>query len=306
VDRGGQLFVPGTLLERAARQWERARQAGALEPFATTERTVVDGGVRFVIRRAENLARKPAGDNPEESGRAVTRNPFIDYDRNLFVANISETHICLLNKFPVMANHLLIVTRMVESQESRLNLKDFEALFACLSGLDGLGFYNGGRLAGASQPHKHLQLVPLPIGREGPPLPMEAVIAAAYPRQGVDAVSGVPFHHALAWLDPRLEEPPRAAATAAHDAYCGMLDALFAAAARSERGQQQPGAYNLLVTRRWMLLVPRSAEQFAAIPVNALGYAGSFFIWSDEQAEALLAHGPMTVLAAVALPRARP
>jgi sulfate adenylyltransferase (ADP) / ATP adenylyltransferase len=55
-----------------------------------------------------------------------------------------------------------------------------------------------------------------------------------------------------------------------------------------------------------MLLVPRSAEQFAAIPVNALGYAGSFFIWSDEQAEALLAHGPMTVLAAVALPRARP
>jgi sulfate adenylyltransferase (ADP) / ATP adenylyltransferase len=306
VDRGGQFFVPGTLLQRAARQWERARQAGALEPFATTERTVVDGGVRFVVRRAENRARKPAGDNRDEAGRAAKSNPFIDYDPRLFVADVSATHVCLLNKFPVMASHLLIVTRTPESQESLLTPRDFEALSACLAETEGLGFYNGGKVAGASQPHKHLQLVPLPISREGPALPMETVLAAA--RQGclVDAVPGAPFHHAFAWLDPTSEERPLAAAV--HDVYRGMLDALFPAAADGEekREQHQPGPYNLLVTRRWMLMVPRSAEQFASIPVNALGYAGSFFIWSDAQADALLTHGPMTVLAAVALPRVQP
>jgi sulfate adenylyltransferase (ADP) / ATP adenylyltransferase len=300
------------LLQNAARQSERARQAHALEPFATTERYVVDGGVRFVVRKAESLARKPP-DSRSPDNSAVKSNPFIDYDRNLFVAVISATHICLLNKFPVMASHLLIVTRTVESQESLLNLRDFEALFACLSGVDGLGFYNGGRVAGASQPHKHLQLVPLPLAREGPALPMEAVIAAARQGRLVDAVPGMPFHHAFGWLDPNLMDrrPPvsvPAAAAAAHGLYRGMLDALFPAAADAgwKREQRQPGPYNLLVTRRWMLLVPRSGEQFASIPVNALGYAGSFFIWSDEQAEALLSHGPMTVLAAVALPRVQP
>lgn len=304
-------MVPGTLLEIAARQSERARQTGALEPFATTERRVVDRGVQFVVRRAESLARKAADsrDNSEDDeSRAAKPNPFVDYDRDLFVATVSPTHICLLNKFPVMVRHLLIVTRTVEDQESLLNRRDFEALFACLADVDGLGFYNGGKLAGASQPHKHLQLVPLPLGRDGPPLPMEAALAAAREGQCVDAVPGVPFHHAFAWLDPNLEERHQQAAAAAHGFYCQMLDALFPAAADAawKREQRQPGPYNLLVTRRWMLLVPRSGARFASIPVNALGYAGSFFIWSDEQAKALLANGPMTVLAAVALPRTGP
>ena len=317
LDRGGRPLVPGMLLEIAARQSERARQTGALVPFATTERWVVDRGVRFVVRRAESLARKAADsrgnsqdNSQDDEGRAAKPNPFVDYDRDLFVATVSPTHICLLNKFPVVARHLLIVTRTVEDQESLLTPRDFEALFACLADVDGLGFYNGGKLAGASQPHKHLQLVPLPIGRDGPPLPMEAVLAAAREGELVDAVPGVPFHHAFGWLDPDLGErrPPVPASAAAHGLYRRMLDALFPAAAEAgwKREQRQPGPYNLLVTRRWMLLVPRSGAQFASIPVNALGYAGSFFIWSEEQAKALLANGPMTVLAAVALPRMRP
>jgi ATP adenylyltransferase len=287
--------------------------------------------VRFVVSRAESFPGKPQ-DNPSEADPTENdkpkadpfqdngiacpsanpdSNPFIDYDENLFVADVSATHVCLLNKFPVMANHLLIVTRRLESQESLLSLEDFEALFAGLSGLadpsgpGALGFYNGGRLAGASQPHKHLQLVRLPIGRDGPALPMEPLIVAARPDCLVDAVPGVPFRHAFAWLDPDLKERPLAAAASAHDVYRRMLDALFPAPedAAWKREHCQPAPYNLLITRRWMLLVPRVADEFASIPVNALGYAGSFFIWSDDQWDALRSHGPMTILAAVALPR---
>lgn len=300
----GLPFPPGTLLHIAARQSERARQAHVLAPFATTEQYVLDGGVRFVVRRAESLARKAAGPR-DASGEATQANPFIDYDPSLFVTDISATHICLLNKFPVMAHHLLIVTRTMESQEDVLTLEDFEALCTCLADLDGLGFYNGGRLAGASQPHKHLQVVPLPLAGEGPPLPIEAALAAARQGGGVDAVPGLPFRHALIWLEPQLFDRPPLAAAQVHRAYDDLLAAVFAADGTPLPARRQPGPYNLLVTRRWMLLVPRSSEQFAAIPVNTLGYAGSFFIWTDEQAEALLAHGPMTILAAVGRPRSQ-
>jgi sulfate adenylyltransferase (ADP) / ATP adenylyltransferase len=326
LDRHELPLIPGTLLEAAVRQSERARQSRALEACATTEWTVADGGVSFVVSRAERYPGKSQdnqsqdnqsqADPPQDSEAPCPSadpdsNPFIGYDDDLFVADVSATHVCLLNKFPVMANHLLIVTRTPESQENVLNLEDFEALFIGLAGLGGLGFlgfYNGGRVAGASQPHKHLQLVPLPIGRDGPALPMEPLIAAARAGCLVDAMPGVPFRHAFAWLDPDLKERPLAAAAAAHDVYLGMLDALFPSPAEApwKRGERQPAPYNLLVTQRWILLVPRAADEFASIPVNALGYAGSFFIWSDEQWDALRAHGPMTVLAAVALPRSQP
>jgi ATP adenylyltransferase len=317
------------LLEAAIRQSERACQSRALEACRTTEWTLAEGGVNFVVSRADDFPGKPQ-DNKAENDRSQANpfqtngivcpspepdsNPFINYDQNLFVADVSETHVCLLNKFPVMANHLLIVTRRLESQESLLTLNDFEALFAGLCGLADLsgpgvlGFYNGGRLAGASQPHKHLQLVRLPIGREGPALPIEPLIEAAHPDRLVDGVPGMPFRHAFAWLELDLAEQPLAAAGLAYKVYRGMLDALFPAPedAAWKREGCQPAPYNLLVTRRWMLLVPRVADEFASIPVNALGYAGSFFIWSDEQWEALKTHGPMTVLAAVALPRLQP
>ncbi len=54
--------------------------------------------------------------------------------------------------------------------------------------------------------------------------------------------------------------------------------------------------YNLLITRRWMLLVPRTREFFAGISVNALGFAGSLFVRDKKQLAAAISHGPLRVL----------
>jgi ATP adenylyltransferase len=41
-------------------------------------------------------------------------------------------------------------------------------------------------------------------------------------------------------------------------------------------GNSPPAAsYNLLVTRQWLLWVPRSQEFFEGISINALGFAGA-------------------------------
>jgi ATP adenylyltransferase len=63
----------------------------------------------------------------------------------------------------------------------------------------------------------------------------------------------------------------------------------------------QPGPYNLLVTREWMLLLPRSKESFRTISVNSLGFAGSLFVRNERELDTLRALGPMTLLREVAV-----
>jgi len=66
----------------------------------------------------------------------------------------------------------------------------------------------------------------------------------------------------------------------------------------------QPARYNLLVARRWMLLVPGSAECVEGISVNALRFVGSLFVRNAAQMQVIRRLGPMTVLQRAAIPSA--
>ena len=160
---------PGTLWARLLAQTDHALRCGALQPIPTADERIEQNGIHFILRILASLARK------DQVGKAQSRqaagagfNPFLPYEEDLFVADISATHLCLLNKFNVLDHHLLIVTREFEEQENRLNLEDFAALWTCMAEFEALAFYNSGRIAGASQPHKHLQMVPLPLAPAGP------------------------------------------------------------------------------------------------------------------------------------------
>ena len=67
-------------------------------------------------------------------------------------------------------------------------------------------------------------------------------------------------------------------------------------------GLERCGPYNLLATRRWLLLVPRSEEYFEGISINALGFAGALLVKDTTQLAVLRSHGPMTALRHVARP----
>ncbi len=295
-------FEPGTLLGVAERRARAAREAGALQPFASRLRFVADGGIRFIVRVLASLETKEG----EQVRRRLAAsagtppvNPFLPYDERLFVADISPSHLCLLNKFNVVDRHILIVTRAYEDQEAALTAADLSALALCLSEIDGLGFFNGGTFAGASQPHKHLQLVPLPLAAEGPPLPVEAALAdvlAAAPGEPIRA-AGLPFRHVGCRL-------PDATAGALEEAYRGLLAAagLFAGKLDREAGEKLLPPYNLLVTRTWMLLIPRTREKVEGISINALGFAGSLVVRDETQMATVTQLGPMRMLRAAALP----
>jgi sulfate adenylyltransferase (ADP) / ATP adenylyltransferase len=267
------------IVERA----RAARASGDLESIPTSADIFERHGVKWVIRVAGHLVKK------KKEATAPSRNPFLPYDPALFVQDLSETHVCLLNKFNVVEHHLVIVTRHFEHQRTMLTASDFEAARLSLEQIDGLVFYNGGKAAGASQPHKHLQLVPrLDPALEG--IPIEPLLGR------------LPFLHAVRRVDER---------TDLLDGYRAMMgeieaDPRIGAAREVEAreiapegpGERQPFPYDLLLTRRWMLVVPRTQQATDGIEVNSLGYAGAFLAKTEEQRKRI-EHDPLAVLAQV-------
>ncbi|WP_322029620.1 ATP adenylyltransferase family protein [Paraburkholderia sp. J76] len=307
-----------TLRAAIERQTAHALACGALHSIETAHTFIDDGGMRFSVRVAENLARKEAArltpQTSAASGSQPPRDPFLPYEADLFVADLSPTHVALLNKFNVIDRHLLIVTRRYEPQEALLDAADFAALIDALREVDGLAFYNGGAAAGASQSHKHLQLVPLPLVGDGPPLaPLETLLGAAQTVHGarpIAIVPGLPFRHAFARIDLARDPGPPADPRAAHDAaqvalgcYRALLDAAGVPALDVGGVAHQGAPYNLLVTRRWMLVVPRVVEYVEGISVNSLGFAGSFFVRNAAHLQTLAQLGPMTALERVSVAR---
>jgi sulfate adenylyltransferase (ADP) / ATP adenylyltransferase len=286
-------LTPGTLHAALVERTARARQTGALHFLPTAMETIEEDGIRFQVRVVEALAGK------ETAKARSPANPFLPYDPGLFVAPISPTHVALLNKFNVVEHHVLIVTRAFEDQRSQLTQKDCEALLIALTEIDGLAFYNAGPEAGASQPHKHLQLVPREaIG----PLPIEPLLRVPQVDGFVGTVPRLPFRHAYAPMDADWTNPEKVSGASLHACYRRLLQAAGLPADPATGSHTFTAPYNLLVTRKWMVLVPRVQECFEGISINALGFAGALLVKDRQQLATLRRAGPIAALRQVAGP----
>ncbi len=291
-------LTPGTLQASLLERTAHARRCGAIQFLPTTVEVIEEDGISFQVRVLESLAVK-------EIAKAAQSNvnPFLPYDPDLFIAPISPTHIALLNKFNVVEHHLLIVTRAFEDQRCQLTQKDCEALLIGLTEIDGLGFYNAGHEAGASQSHKHLQLVPLDATIS--PLPIEPLLRFAQTDGMIGTVPRLPFRHAYAPMDRDWTNPEKDSGASLHACYRKLLHAAGLSVDATPGSHAPIAPYNLLVTRRWMLVVPRSQERFEGISVNALGFAGAFLVKDRQQLATLRRFGPMTALQQVTGPSRR-
>lgn len=281
------LAAPTDLIERADRTIATALAEGALQPIRTELDWLEDAGLRFSVRWVSSLALKDRARVDTVTARRPDFNPFLPPEPALTVGELGAKHRVVLNKFPVIERHLLIVTRHFEDQCAPLTTADFAALAGVVGTHGGLGFYNGGRIAGASQAHKHLQWIP--SGAAGmasflPPLTRGAAVGNP----------ALPWAHAAVALGEAVWANPTCAGE--------VLDAAFRlACARLElpcAAEPMP-PYNLLVTREALLLVPRTQEKWKDVSINSLAWAGSLFVRDRAQIETLRAHGPLAVLAAV-------
>jgi ATP adenylyltransferase len=266
----------------------RALQAGALKPIRTRQTWIEEGGIRFLVRVVEGLSSKP---NASDVGQKKV-NPFLPYDPQMHVSDVPPRHVALLNKFQVVDQHLLLVTRQFEEQLSVLTLNDFQALCHCMCSTaqqrEALAFYNGGREAGASQSHKHLQLVPLPLAETSAPFPLEPLLVCTEHNQ-IEQSPTISFAHSLVRFSSLIEE---SSAQNIHRLYLEMLNqhGLW----RGDQNLTRP--YNLILTRELMFLVPRVCECFHNVSLNALAFAGALLVKNEQQLEMLRREGPWTAL----------
>jgi len=82
-----------------------------------------------------------------------------------------------LNKYPVITDHFILATKLNKQQTHILQEDDLGATYACLKAWHGqtadgtrrrlFAFFNSGEHSGASQPHRHLQFLPVESMRSG-------------------------------------------------------------------------------------------------------------------------------------------
>ena len=297
-----KFLLPGTLWEKTIQQTEFARECGALKSIETEYHLIQQQDISFIVRTLANITRKEQASKKQhqqenKTGKRV--DPFLPYEEDLFVGDLSPSHICLLNKFNVVDNHLLIVTRDFEEQTDLLNLQDFEALCRCLQEIDGLAFFNGGKTAGASQRHKHLQLLPLPFLPDVVNLPIELAIAKITFNNSLGKLDSFSFRHGVATWDLSAQNSVEASAEVMLQKYHALLK--YVGFEVEPQTQQQPGSYNFLAAREWMAIVPRSRESFQNISINSLGFAGSLFVRDRHALQTLQKLTPLKLLTEVTL-----
>lgn len=225
----------------------------------------------------------------------------------------------MLNKFAVVPEHFILVTRAFKQQTHLLGADDLAAAHACIrayhehgSGEGGAGelfaFFNSGEHSGASQPHRHLQLLPVDRMREGLPPAGEGGGDAGWTVladriAGDDGHAGLPFAtfaeriagdadpEALRAAYVRLYRRACAAAGLGEEAGLGDLEADGEVPARI--------SYNLAMTRTALVVCPRAAEggavrsgdgkEVGRLALNGTVLAGTALVKSEAEWDALRA-----------------
>ena len=266
------------LPQRSLSVQQTALASGALVPLQT-DVLQLPAAEPFVIRRLLSAT-------PKHLRRAGPKpNPFRPWDPRLEVCRFDE-HVVLLNKYPVQPGHLLLITQTWQPQNGWLTLADFEALARLWREQRGLWFFNSSPEAGASQPHRHLQL--LPRSAEELTCPMEEVYRRHLSGEAGEAL----WQQKL--CSRQLEDGEGCSGAMLLRTYQEMADAVGLGDTATQSKPTRP--YNLLIARDWMVMVPRKQEAHAGFSVNALGFAGYLLATSEAQLPWLQSHGPSHLL----------
>ncbi|NCO76143.1 MAG: phosphorylase [Cyanobacteria bacterium] len=279
---------------------EEALATKVLHPMATKYQIVEENDIKFIVRILDNLNKKDKAKKKQKEKQKESKsnfNPFLPYEKDLFIADIEENHVLILNKYNVVNHHLLIITREFESQENILTLEDFTALWIVLKQINGLGFYNGGKIAGASQPHKHLQLVPYPLVDEIDTIPIDDLVLSNKKEDKIINLKSFPYLQAVAFFEDITDKSPEELGKITLDYYYQLLGKLNI----NIKDNKPLIHYNLLITKSWMMIIPRSKEKMDSISINSLGFAGALLVKNKEELELLLKHKPLEILAKVGL-----
>jgi ATP adenylyltransferase/5',5'''-P-1,P-4-tetraphosphate phosphorylase II len=197
------------------------------------------------------------------------------------VCDIGTTHIVAFNKFAYIRPHLLLLTKDgYKRQNLALEETDVDALWTTLNRVDAkgswMGIYNCGKDGGCSRVHRHMQLSPVPNKPDGTPFIL-------FHDEGEGVARTLPFKYFL----HRLSET-----STAKEVFSSYVS-LLAETKAILRSDMESCPHNVVLTKRWILVIPRKRGGIEALGFNSHGLMGIIALKSEEDHEkwmSLLSH----------------
>ncbi|KAI9873920.1 MAG: bifunctional AP-4-A phosphorylase/ADP sulfurylase, partial [Pleopsidium flavum] len=158
-------------------KYDAAKAAQSLI-FSSTDLALVRvAGLPFQLRYCPALSQKPVQNDhsSERSPLSEKPDPFAEPSSDLLITQIPKeesSHILVLNKYPVISQHFILATKAFKEQTDLLEECDLTTAFNCLKAWAScpnqssvpkklFAFFNSGLHSGASQPHRHIQFLPV-------------------------------------------------------------------------------------------------------------------------------------------------
>lgn len=204
--------------------------------------------------------------------------------------------------------HLLLTLDPLRRQSEPLDGQDLAAAWAALTSLDDnvegekhYVVYNGGKEAGSSRKHKHMQLLSRPRKQDGD---LE-LLPYREPRDlGVGALPCVAFAERLDTLQGKdVDVAGRALAEIVAGHFTKTRETLNI----DEADKETQVAHNVIMTTDWLMTIPRRLTTIEGYlhrhNVGAQGMLGLVWVTTDEQLEGWRAFGLTNVLRKLGVPK---
>jgi ATP adenylyltransferase len=292
------------------------------------------------LRYCPALGKKP---QPRKDAAPKKKfDPFENPPRELFITDVptsNPSHILVLNKYPVIANHFILATKTNKQQTHVLEEDDLAAAYACLKAWEeGPGskpnslfaFFNSGDNSGASQPHRHLQFLPIDDMRASDTTSnWDVLINSMLSKDAASAGAASQVLHnpgfTFTHFAYKFSEIPSGSqllqiyndlyqlAKAAIDDFIASNPGQLALHATD--GGALPISYNLAMTTSGMAIIPRRSEgymlrhedgdEIGLVELNGTVLAGTLMVKLEKEWIALKAKPQHldAILAAIGIPR---
>ncbi|CAI2373981.1 unnamed protein product [Moneuplotes crassus] len=287
----------------------------SLKPIAKKDVVIKENNFTWLVNVATNLKKKPVFKESDgwEGVPQKKDDPFMPpLEENLIVEhNFTRKHTLILNKFPIADKHALVITKDFESQLTPLDYEDIEACLIAMRAQDpGFIFFNCGKISGASQPHKHMQVFPQDnFTYTGGEIPL--TVAMEECKKDTSKPFYFPdfdFKHEIRFFHKDIftlidEGNLEIATEYVLRIYQGKELITFIEMTKS-LGLEKDVPFNFNLTKDYLFMVPRSKERFRdIISLNSLCFIGTFFVSDEERLQLIQEAGPLEVLKEVTFPK---
>ncbi|KAI2469273.1 HIT-like protein [Annulohypoxylon bovei var. microspora] len=294
----GRPVAPPNLPALVKAAFDKARVNGDVSYYPTQVAILTPGPIAFQLRYAPSLALKPKATKPKvPNGKPF--NPFENPSPSMLISELPPSHRLVLNKFAIVPEHVILVTKEVKPQTHVLESNDIDATFACIQtyhadGQELFAFFNSGPHSGASQPHRHLQLLPVERMRDG----LDSIDQGSEWSVLAETLTGpgkvLPFN--IFTTSMRSDMSAKERHSAYLELYRRATKSVFPDREVKDEGEAQI-SYNFAMTSSTMALCPRTAEgvmiknksgeDIGQVSLNGTVLAGTALVKNQAEWDAL-------------------